>query len=77
MTCSQLFKILIIGDPDAGKTSILARFSEDAFSDIPTDTIGGVQPHITDLTFIFIERFYITFSADPRIKQTKKAESST
>ena len=33
------------------------------FYDIPTDTIGGVLLHITDLSCVFIERFYITFSA--------------
>lgn len=39
-TYDFLFKLLLIGDSGVGKTSILVRFSEDAFNSTFISTIG-------------------------------------
>lgn len=39
-TYDYLFKLLLIGDSGVGKTSILFRFSEDAFNISFISTIG-------------------------------------
>lgn len=39
-TYDYLFKLLLIGDSGVGKTSILFRFSEDAFNNSFISTIG-------------------------------------
>lgn len=39
-TYDHLFKLLLIGDSGVGKTSILFRFSEDAFNISFISTIG-------------------------------------
>lgn len=39
-TYDYLFKLLLIGDSGVGKTSVLFRFSEDAFNTTFISTIG-------------------------------------
>lgn len=39
-TYDYLFKLLLIGDSGVGKTSVLFRFSEDAFNNTFISTIG-------------------------------------
>jgi GTPase SAR1 family protein len=39
-TYEYLFRLLVVGDSDVGKTSILLRFSEDAFNSTFISTIG-------------------------------------
>ena len=35
-----LYKLVLIGDSDVGKTSLLLRFADDIFSNKPLTTIG-------------------------------------
>jgi small GTP-binding protein len=39
-TYEYLFRLLVVGDSDVGKTSILLRFSEDEFNSTYLSTIG-------------------------------------
>lgn len=50
-TYDLLFKLLLIGDSGVGKTCILFRFSDDAFTTTFISTIG-MAPAITLLRFI-------------------------
>ena len=40
MAYNYLFKLLIIGDPEVGKTSICSRLSNNKFSNLYDETIG-------------------------------------
>lgn len=37
---NYFFKVILIGDPFVGKTSILNRFAEDKFSENHSSTVG-------------------------------------
>lgn len=43
-TYDLLFKLLLIGDSGVGKTCILFRFSDDAFTSTFISTIGEFSP---------------------------------
>lgn len=40
MTYDHLFKLLLVGEADVGKSSILLRFTDDSFTENQTSTIG-------------------------------------
>ena len=42
-TYDFLFKLLLVGDPGVGKTCMLTRFSEDAFSGDFISTLGELS----------------------------------
>lgn len=58
-TYDYLFKLLLIGDSGVGKTSILFRFSEDAFNISFISTIGKYlkslyQRLLSEMLYFFI-----------------------
>lgn len=68
-TYDLLFKLLLIGDSGVGKTCILFRFSDDAFTSTFISTIGSYA-HINIFTlFIFTS---ISLKSDNIFKMKKK-----
>nr|KAF6414118.1 RAB29, member RAS oncogene family [Molossus molossus] len=37
----HLFKVLVVGDPAVGKTSLVQRYSQDSFNKHYKSTVGG------------------------------------
>lgn len=57
-TYDLLFKLLLIGDSGVGKTCILFRFSDDAFTTTFISTIGEYMTGINFRTPHYINPFY-------------------
>lgn len=62
-TYDLLFKLLLIGDSGVGKTCILFRFSDDAFTTTFISTIGknNFKVYITSLLFIQQLKLFIEY----------------
>lgn len=61
-TYDLLFKLLLIGDSGVGKTCILFRFSDDAFTSTFISTIGMFLQEmlrILNNQFVFLIVFYL------------------
>jgi GTPase SAR1 family protein len=57
-TYDLLFKLLLIGDSGVGKTCILFRFSDDAFTTTFISTIGGYVIGIIRSTIVVLITFF-------------------